>query len=107
MTRYHAGNCGGDSVPLTWEARGDLGTRRELAVCIDGGGFCQRVARRGGNYNNTSNAGVAYLNCNNARSNTNTNNGARPRSRTTAKARYATRRRRHQDGRGAFPSIGK
>ena len=34
--------------------------------------------RRGGNYNNTSNAGLAYVNSNNARANTNTNYGARP-----------------------------
>jgi len=40
-----------------------------------------RVARRGGNYNNTSNAGVGYMNGNNTRSNANGNNGARPRSR--------------------------
>ena len=39
-----------------------------------------RVARRGGNYNNTSNAGLGYLNGNNTRSNANVNNGARPRS---------------------------
>lgn len=44
---------------------------------------CERVARRGGNYNNTSNAGVAYLNCNNDRGNTNANYGGRPRSRTS------------------------
>ncbi|MBQ9211064.1 MAG: hypothetical protein IJ153_05650 [Clostridia bacterium] len=40
-----------------------------------------RVARRGGNYNNTSNTGPAYLNFNNNRSNANTNYGGRPRSR--------------------------
>ena len=38
--------------------------RRELAAII-ATAFCERVARRGGNYNNTSNAGMAYLNCNN------------------------------------------
>ena len=41
----------------------------------------ERVARRGGNYNNTSNTGPAYLNFNNNRSNANTNYGGRPRSR--------------------------
>ena len=51
-----------------------------------GGGLWERVARRGGNYNNTSNAGVAYLNFNNDRSNSNVNNGARPRSRTQRKS---------------------
>lgn len=39
-----------------------------------------RFPRRGGNYNNTSNAGLGYVNCNNARSNANVNYGARPRS---------------------------
>jgi len=41
----------------------------------------ERVARRGGGYNNTSAAGVAYLHCNYARSIAGANNGARPRSR--------------------------
>jgi RNA-directed DNA polymerase len=36
------------------------------------------MARRGGNWNNGSNAGVFALNLNNLRSNTNTNNGFRP-----------------------------
>ena len=34
--------------------------------------------RRGGNYNNTSNAGLGYVNCNNSRANTNVNYGVRP-----------------------------
>ena len=55
--------------------------RRELAA-ITATAFCERVARRGGNYNNTSNAGMAYLNCNNPRSNANANYGGRPRSRS-------------------------
>lgn len=42
--------------------------------------YCERVARRGGNYNNTSNAGMAYLNCNNPRGNANANYGGRLRS---------------------------
>lgn len=41
-----------------------------------------RFPRRGGNYNNTSNAGLGYVNSNNTRGNTNTNYGARPRSRS-------------------------
>ena len=57
------------------------GMRRELAA-IFATAFCERVARRGGNYNNTSNAGMAYLNCNNPRSNANANYGGRPRSRS-------------------------
>lgn len=36
------------------------------------------IPRRGGNYNNTSNAGLGYVNCNNSRSNANTNYGVRP-----------------------------
>ena len=61
---------------------------------------CERVARRGGNYNNTSNAGVAYLNCNNPRSNSNDNNGARARSRTTQKAQsYVPRAATGREGR--------
>lgn len=44
--------------------------------------YCERVARRGGNYNNTSNAGMAYLNCNNPRGNANANYGGRLRSRS-------------------------
>ena len=55
--------------------------RRELAAII-ATAFCERVARRGGNYNNTSNAGMAYLNCNNPRSKANANYGGRPRSRS-------------------------
>ena len=35
--------------------------------------------RRGGNYNNTSNAGLGYVNANNARGNALVNYGARPR----------------------------
>lgn len=39
-----------------------------------------RLPYRGGNWNNTSNAGLGYVNLNNARSNTNTNIGVRPAS---------------------------
>ena len=45
-----------------------------------------RFPRRGGNYNNTSNAGLGYENCNNTRANTNTNYGARPRSQRIKRA---------------------
>lgn len=38
----------------------------------------QRLPIRGGNWNNGSNAGLAALNLNNARSNTSTNIGFRP-----------------------------
>ena len=44
--------------------------------------FCERVARRGGNYGNTSNAGMAYLSCNNPRSYAYVYFGGRPRSRS-------------------------
>ena len=44
-----------------------------------------RFPRRGGNYNNGSNIGLGYVNCNNARSNANWNYGARPRSRNISK----------------------
>jgi hypothetical protein len=37
-----------------------------------------RLARRGGNWNNNTNAGVFYLSLNNYRSNNNHNFGARP-----------------------------
>lgn len=40
----------------------------------------ERFTRRGGNYNNTSNSGLGYVNGNNERGNTNTNYGGRPRS---------------------------
>ena len=36
-----------------------------------------RIPRRGGDYNNTSNAGLGYVNCNNVRSNANANFGVR------------------------------
>lgn len=36
-----------------------------------------RFPRRGGNYNNTSNTGMGYVNSNNTRANTNTNYGVR------------------------------
>lgn len=42
-----------------------------------------RVAYRGGNWNNGTNAGLAALNLNNARSNTNTNIGFRARFRVS------------------------
>jgi len=38
---------------------------------------CERLPIRGGNWNNTSNAGVFALNLNNPRSNVNTNIGFR------------------------------
>ena len=50
-----------------------------------------RFPRRGGNYNNTSNAGLGYVNCNNARSNANANYGARPRSHSCLKDLGRTR----------------
>ena len=40
----------------------------------------QRFPRRGGNYNNGSNAGLGYVNANNERGNANNNYGCRPRS---------------------------
>lgn len=40
------------------------------------------VPRRGGNYNNTSNTGLGYENCNNVRANADVNYAARPRSRS-------------------------
>ena len=43
--------------------------------------FSERFPRRGGNYNNGSNAGLGYVNSNNARGNGNWNYGVRPRSR--------------------------
>jgi len=41
--------------------------------------FCVflRFPRRGGNYNNTSNAGLGYVNSNNTRGNSNVNYGVR------------------------------
>jgi len=67
------------------------------------GALCgERVARRGGNYNNTSNAGLAYLNCNNPRSNANVNYGGRPRSRSSLIVRHVTHDRQHGNGRGAL-----
>jgi len=41
-------------------------------------GLTERFPYRGGNWNNTSNAGVFSCNLNNPRSNTNTNIGFRP-----------------------------
>ena len=47
--------------------------------------FCfLRFPRRGGNYNNTSNAGLGYVNSNNPRSNTNVNYGVRGGFRSTS-----------------------
>lgn len=43
--------------------------------------FSERFPRRGGNYNNGSNAGLGYVNSNNPRGNGNWNYGVRPRSR--------------------------
>ncbi len=50
------------------------------------------VPRRGGNYNNTSNAGLGYENCNNVRGNANANYAGRPRSRSNERMAvvYAT-----------------
>jgi len=45
--------------------------------------FFERFPRRGGNYNNTSNTGLGYVNANNTRSNTNTNYGVRSGSAST------------------------
>lgn len=39
--------------------------------------FCLLFPRRGGNYNNTSNAGLGYVNSNNSRGNSNVNYGVR------------------------------
>ncbi|MFW5988632.1 MAG: hypothetical protein ACOCPQ_00220 [Desulfosudaceae bacterium] len=44
------------------------------------GRILQRFPRRGGNWNNGSNAGLAALNLNNERSNSNSNIGVRPAS---------------------------
>lgn len=44
-------------------------------ACVLGGGW--RVLHVGGNWNNTSNAGLFYFNANNTSSNANTNIGAR------------------------------
>ena len=40
----------------------------------------ERFPRRGGNYNNTSNAGLGYVNSNNTRGDDNANYGGRSRS---------------------------
>ena len=56
--------------------------RRELAAII-ATAFCERVARRGGAYNYTSSAGMAYLNCLHPRSSAHASYGGRPRSRET------------------------
>lgn len=45
--------------------------------------FLWRFPRRGGNYNNTSNTGLGYVNANNTRGNTNTNYGVRSGSAST------------------------
>lgn len=46
-------------------------------IRITGAGCQSRLPNCGGNWNNTSNAGVFYVNLNNTRSNTNTNIGFR------------------------------
>ena len=67
----------------------ELGLAPLPGTTVDGRVYIQmsaeeRVARRGGSFSNSSAAGVAYLYCNNARSNSNANYGGRPRSRQTA-----------------------
>lgn len=52
------------------------GLKLEIFKSLIGAGPILR-ALRGGNWNNTSNAGVFYLNLNNARSNANNNIGFR------------------------------
>lgn len=47
--------------------------------------YAQFFARRGGNYNDTSNTGLGYVNGNNDRGNANMNYGSRPRSQHTSK----------------------
>lgn len=67
----------------------------------------RRFPRRGGNYNNGSNAGLGYVNSNNARSNANTNYGCRPRSLRTSKAPRSTRPRPTvRKGGACFPRSG-
>ena len=62
-----------------------------------------RFPRRGGNYNDTSNAGLGYVNANNERGNENTNYGGRSRSQHTFKASQRLRiSEHHSDGRGTF-----
>lgn len=56
----------------------NLGTGRDLRLCVR---TWWRFPRRGGNYNNGSNAGLGYVNSNNARGNGNWNYGVRLRSR--------------------------
>ena len=64
------------------------------------------MARRGGNYNNTSNAGLGYLNVNNPRSNVNVNYGARGRlfPETNRLRRLMWAARKYRGRRGTIPS---
>ncbi len=62
-----------------------------------------RFPRRGGNYNNGSNAGLGYVNSNNPRSNANWNYGARPRSLYISKELRSTRPQTIISGRRTFP----
>lgn len=61
-----------------------------------------RLPRRGGNRNNTSNAGLGYANSNNDRSNANVNYGVRPGFPTTQTRRERPAGRR-RDGRLRLP----
>lgn len=90
------------STPKNRRRHNIPGTYRDSAsgLFIASRACCERVARRGGNYNNTSNAGMAYLNCNNPRSNANVNYGARPRSQSHAKDQYVTHGWRHIEWEG-------
>ena len=77
-------------------------------TCRDRGFFMLRVVlfrfpRRGGNYNDTSNAGLGYVNGNNERGNENANYGGRSRSQHIFKASQRLRIGEHpSDGRGTF-----
>lgn len=48
-----------------------------MRACSLASVFFLRFPRRGGNYNNTSNAGLGYVNSNNTRGNSNVNYGVR------------------------------
>lgn len=56
---------------------------------------------RGGNWNNTSNAGLFYLNLNNVRSNVNTNIGFRPALPRSARTAHLKGRAAARRGKGA------
>lgn len=59
---------------------------RSWLLCASGYAFL-RFPRRGGNYNDTSNAGLGYVNGNNERGNENANYGGRSRSQHILKLR--------------------